>query len=275
MKIEEQPIENIESLVNAILEANKYFHGQVWWRGQGKYNWKLQPSIYRKDRGFEYEQNTNFRFMRRAPSRYPNTPKEDELISWLFLMQHHGLPTRLLDWTESPLFGCYFAVENEKFGDEDGALFALSPYILNQQQKEIGNHDIFSANHPISRAAARRAFIRESEDVNYVVGIMPTETHVRVMVQLSVFTIHGSKLILDDLPNNDKFLIKYRISHHAKALLKEQLKFLGVRESGLFPDLDHLAKEAGSLHFNPPPNNELNNEIAQYDKMHISGGSST
>lgn len=254
MKIEEKPIDSLVSLTNAVLEISKHFQGQVWWRGQGRYKWHLSPSVTRIDGGYEYEQNAIFRFMRRAPSRYLHTPDESDFFAWLFLMQHHRAPTRLLDWTESPLFGCYFAIEDEETKEEDGALFALCPYVLNQQQ--IGEYGVLSPSHEKAVLAARKAFGRNGQDVNYVVGILPSETHIRLMVQLSVFTLHGSRLILDELPSTDAYLVKFRIPHEAKLVLREQLKFMGVRESNLFPDLDHLANEIRTLRFRKPPDSE-------------------
>jgi len=255
MKIEEILIKDLESLVKVVIEVKNHFQGQVWWRGQGCYGWKLSPSVVRNNGGYEYEQNAIFRFKQRAPSRYPNTPADSDNLGWLFLMQHHRLPTRLLDWTESPLFAAYFATaKDEKTKDDDGALFALSPYLLNQ--KQVGVYGVLSPNDGRAVLAAKKAFDRGAKDVNYVVGILPSEVHIRVMVQLSVFTLHGSGLLLDDLPDKDSFLFKFRISRESKDDLKGQLKFLGVRESNLFPDLDHLANETSALRFQPPPNTD-------------------
>ncbi len=248
MIIEENTIDDIKALVNAVLETNKRFQGQVWWRGQGCYKWHLSPFVARQNGGYEFEQNSVFRFMQRAPSRYSPTPADSNIFAWLFLMQHHGLPTRLLDWTESPLFACYFAIEPE---DDAGALFALSPYLLNQHQ--IGEYGVLSPSHEKAMLAARKAFDSNTSDVDYIVGILPSETHTRLMVQLSVFTLHGSGLPLDESPGTDEYLVKYRIPHNSKSTLKGQLKYLGVRESNLFPDLDHLADETKKLRFNPPP----------------------
>ncbi len=259
MIIQEYSIDDIKALVNAVLETNKRFQGQVWWRGQGYYQWHLSPSVTRHEGGYEFEQNSAFRFMRRAPSRYPQTPDESDVFSWLFLMQHHGLPTRLLDWTESPLFACYFAIEPE---DDAGALFALSPYRLNQYQ--IGEYGVLSPSHEKAMLAARKAFDSNASDVDYIIGILPSETHTRLMVQLSVFTLHGSGLPLDERPDNDEYLVKYRIPHNSKSKLKEQLKFLGVRESNLFPDLDHLADETKKLRFSQPPNTGKPNGIDEF-----------
>lgn len=276
MKIEEKAIDSLEALSSAILDINGRFQGQVWWCGQGCYDWRLTTSVSRIDGGYEYEQNAIFRFMRRAPSRYPNPPDENDILAWLFLMQHHRSPTRLLDWTESPLFGCYFAVESEETKEDDGALFALCPYLLNRQQ--IGEYGVLSPHHEKSLLAAKKAFVKNAQDVNYVVGILPSETHIRLMVQLSVFTLHGSGLVLDQLPDSDGYLVKFKISHDAKPLLKEQLKFMGVRESNLFPDLDHLANEIRTLQFRQPPKADKEsdgNGPSKFDSWRVEYGSST
>ncbi len=256
MAIEEKSIKDLKSLVNTVLGVNKRFNGQVWWRGQGCHSWNLSPSVARaRSRGgYEYEQNVITRFKQRAPSRYPYTPAVDDIFGWLFLMQHHRLPTRLLDWTESPLFACYFAIEGENTKDDDASLFALSPYLLNQSQ--IGISELLLPHAEKAINAARKAFDRNFNDVDYVVGLLPSETHIRIMVQLSVFTLHGNGRPLDDLPDKNNFLLKFHIPKKSKALLKEQLKYLSVRESILFPDLDHLANETKALIFRQPPKTE-------------------
>ena len=105
----------------------------MWWRGQGNSNWELLPSVFRvKDHGKRYEDNITRRFQQRAPSRCAKPPAPNDYFGWLFLMQHYGLPTRLLDWTESPLFATFFATSQK----EEGALYALNPFSLNHNQAD-------------------------------------------------------------------------------------------------------------------------------------------
>src|SRR5690606_36926394 len=58
-------------------------------------------------------------------------PRDD--WEWLFLMQHYGVPTRLLDWTDSPLVALFFAVYNVDRDDRDASLWVLLPAALNRQ----------------------------------------------------------------------------------------------------------------------------------------------
>jgi hypothetical protein len=252
------PITDLNSFIGSVLEISNEFKGQVWWRGQSCYSWSLAPSVARNKNsgGYHYEQNIIKRFIQGAPSRYSTPPPYDDNFAWLFLMQHHGLPTRLLDWTKSPLFACFFAVREKNYANEDGALFALSPYKLNQDQ--IGEYGVISPGDSRAVDAINSAFNDNVEDVNYIIGIVPPEIHIRIMVQLSVFTLHGNHRSFDKLPRIDNFLYKLLIPKENKDQLKNQLKQIGVTESNLFPDLDHLASDIKELVFDNPLNKEKN-----------------
>ena len=75
---------------------------------------------------------------------------------------------------------------------------------------------------------------------------MTNQIDPRMMVQLSGFTIHGSRNPLDSLAESDQFLVKYEIQAKSKAKIKNQLGMVGITEANLFPDLDHLASDLAS-----------------------------
>lgn len=232
-------IANLVGLMNATEIANAEYHGQVWWRGLDRFDWDLVSNAHRGERGPNYEHGSANRFMRRAPSRYPNCPQTNDFVAWLFLMQQHRLPTRLLDWTESPLVAMYFAMDEDKYLEEDGALVALDPYTLNLTQAQV--NVVFSGSN--SMPIFTRAFFDTARVDVQALAIAPEEIDIRLMTQLSAFTIHASKTPIENLDRADEFLMKFRIGADAKAGFREGLKQLGIRRSSLFPDLQHLAEE--------------------------------
>ncbi len=240
-------IRDIKDLVKIIIEVNNRHGGQIWWRGHTDFSYRLQPSIFRpyyKDRGIKYEANINYRFQQKAPALRNNLPKQESFFEWLFLMQHYGLPTRLLDWTESPLIACFFAIEN-KSTEDDGALFALNPYKLNQCQG-LPYRTLLPQNIEGIKIA-EHAFSSTGDNAKKVAAILPGLIDQRMISQLSVFTIHDDDTAIEDMDSNVEFLDKFRIPFSVKELLREQLKFSGIRPSSIFPDLEHLAQEIKSI----------------------------
>jgi hypothetical protein len=101
--------------------------GGPWFRGQQRKHWQLLPSIVRigcSDRPTEDEIREEFAIRAPALSRYETLPTND--WDMYFLMQHHGAPTRLLDWTESPVIALYFAVRDNP-GFYESAIWMLDP----------------------------------------------------------------------------------------------------------------------------------------------------
>ena len=113
--------------IQALLEE-RFSHPDIRWvfRGQVSADWALVPSLERVatqrfGRPHEHQAYIEWRifrhFTRHLHRFVSRVPPEDELLEWYALMQHHGAPTRLLDWTYSFYIALFFAIEQANPGD--------------------------------------------------------------------------------------------------------------------------------------------------------------
>jgi len=154
-------------------------------------------------------------------------------------MQHYGLHTRLLDWTESILIASFFAAE--KYPEEDGVLWGLSPFLLNDN--EIDQDVLLDPSVPHAKNIIRCAFGTQYSETEKIVALVAEEVDIRMLVQLSGFTIHSKKSALHKLNDWEKCLVRFEIPAAAKARLKKELRLCGITPSYLFPDLKNLAND--------------------------------
>jgi len=112
-------------------------------RGHRNQQWPLLSALSRYLRNFRVdpgvwaaqEQRILRIFKRKAHHFLSAGPLPDDDFEWLALMQHYGLPTRLLDWTESVLVAAYFAVCDENHADKNGKIWILNPGKLRASNK--------------------------------------------------------------------------------------------------------------------------------------------
>jgi hypothetical protein len=214
---------------------------QAFWRGHGVAEWLLRPHVFRRD--FNERALMGY-FQMRAPTRsHARTPEPHDYFGWLFLAQHYGLPTRLLDWTENPLVALYFAVEGEGERDKDGCIWALWPCKLND------DHDLVAIRGSKAIELARAAFVEGTKCDDVIVAIDGREIDLRMLVQIGRFTLHTYPTAIEHLPGSAAWLRKYIVPKERKQRLRDQLAVMGIGRSNLFPDLPNLAAELRGTRF--------------------------
>jgi hypothetical protein len=211
----------------------------VWYRGQADESWKLIPSIARKGYRTDVEKQQSDRFKQNAVQFLQRRPEGWE---WLFLMQHHGVPTRLLDWTESPLVALYFAVTDPPVELQHGALWALAPVEMNSAPG-IEGIPVFGDDDVLDNYLPARVISETRTRLAPAAGIALRDT-ARMQAQLSVFTVmHHDDSPLEELPPG-QHVWKYRIPAESKKSIRAELRRLALTRLTLFPELDNVAKLA-------------------------------
>jgi hypothetical protein len=217
-----------------------------WFRGQANAAWPLLPSLYRDQELASYGDAHMDDFKLKA---YPylegiaQQPADD--WDWYFLMQHHGLPTRLLDWTEGALLALYFAVRDSltTYPDAkkppDACVWLLDPWQLNEKIARKGDRILF----PTDRAA--RAYMSERvETPPPPIAIVAPLKSRRIAAQKGVFTLHGSaERGLDSYMRLRKGLVRIDIAWNSIDRLRRSLVRAGVTETTVFPELTGLCQE--------------------------------
>jgi hypothetical protein len=216
----------------------------VWYRGHGDATWALLPSLARPPCTVDAERTLVKRFKQNA-FRFLEAVPVDEW-AWLFLMQHHGVPTRLLDWTESPLVGLWFAVSNPKRDDHDGCLWVLEPFKLNEiaRFKPAYAKDVpfFGEDEELTPYLPTRVTVGSA--ANTPAAAIGSRQFARVAAQFGVFTItHKEQTDLADL-DSGSCVRKFRVPADRKPDIRAELDYLRITRNVIFPELDNVAQEA-------------------------------
>ena len=237
---------DLHDLICAVEHAERTFGKETWWRGHSG-EWPLLSGVHRpgfcdQESQARCEKDLVRRFLLGARTRHSHWPEGDYVLQ-LAMMQHYRLPTRLLDWTESPLFALFFAVRDAD--DRPGVLWALSPSKLNETEFQVGM--LLSPYREDIQPLFKAPFVDSGENTNKIAAVSIRHIDIRQTVQLSVFSIHGDKTPLNEHDDSGLFLTRFEIPAISKKVLRLELLALGIRESNIFPDLDHLADELKTM----------------------------
>ena len=235
-------IQSLDNLISMLRERISSDNRILWFRGHRDSCWTLSPAV---KRGYDSdgERNLTHRFRSRAGVRHERLPAYDDLASWLALMQHYGLPTRLLDWTRSPMVALFFALDgSHRIAEPTDAIhWILEPHALNEVQ---GFEPVTAAlNAHMYEGIIKPAFYHKSLEPGTVAAAMASETDQRMFVQQGCFTVHSADTPLEKIQLPEQVLTEVRIPSKHVRQLSFDVEICGFRRGDLFPDLQNLADE--------------------------------
>jgi hypothetical protein len=230
-----QRVENLADYFS-VISSSITGNDQFWFRGHEDATWELTPTALRYEQEADRARALGLvsEFKRVAEIKLPRPPLPNEELKWVQLARHYGLPTRLLDWTESATVALYFASLNFSV---DGMVFILNPVDLNRMSYP-SKPQIFNAQADEEIIAKYlKLGARGSVRGPRTIAINPVWNSERLMLQKGVFTLHGSRFRLDS--KQAPSLVGLPIVRGCKARMLLELGRVGVDEMSIFPELEH------------------------------------
>ena len=261
-------IDSVSAFLQAITDwrakhsiAERGFQSRVWYRGHSKRTYRLAPGVYRSEftsvaqeccNGVNDEEK-RLTLERSVLNEFRTTGATffdpDHIISLYFIAQHHGIPTRLLDWTSNPLAALFFTVEKED--REDGDVFVMEPTKLiptptrkpDKTKPRLVWQYIHTMRDPFVRDRIGITFWHNPknqwEPESLIIPLRPDNTAGRIGQQSSCFTLHMHKS--ESRTNPTLAQIKVPANHKPK--LRTELHALNINNFTIFNDLDRLSAE--------------------------------
>ncbi|WP_394680601.1 FRG domain-containing protein [uncultured Comamonas sp.] len=255
MAIIEYDVNSLPELIDTTLDIKTKIPGnhRLWFRGINNNHHKLIPKILRFDKTseevFERESRLITRFRQRSMAYWPDGYPQNE---WehLFAMQHYGLSTRLLDWSENIFVAAYFAIStppNLKEGEAcHPVIWCLDPIRWNRAMPGLSEYgDAIQVLTTVDEELENYKPFTQKRRLKSPVAMYGAHNSKRIVAQRGTFTVWGNDI--GDMENfaelsKDELLWKInikgdRIKHY------QDLQALGFDETMIFPELTYLATE--------------------------------
>ncbi len=230
------------------------------YRGLSDVSFELFTSLERncKDKMSDLEPAILKNFTKYAAREDPSI--ERSVWRQMILGQHHGLPTRLLDWAHSPLIGLHFAVTEadlDAMEDHDCAVWRIDITELHRMLPEkyravlrANKTSIFSVDMLNQVAPSPVEYDRDMGDSAMVV-IEPPSIDPRIINQYSFFSVIPTAMsdIEGFLDRNTTNTVKYVIPRRLRWRIRDMLDQLNVSERIVYPGLDGLSRWIGRHYY--------------------------
>jgi FRG domain-containing protein len=239
-------------------------HGSWCFRGQRETSWLLHTSLdravkreyssensrgyYHLDRDIEGRELL-FRFQREAHRYLSVLPPDGDLSSWFALMQHHRVPTRFLDWTESPFVAIYFALEEEpQESEKRSAIWAIDQGWLEKKYREfLQSENATVESGPVGRAEYLNSLLGH-EEKPIIVRIDAQRSNERMAAQQGFFLcklLHQAtfnqilmRMLIKPVVTDWPVVRKLEVGINHRIDFVKRLRMINIHRASLFPGLD-------------------------------------
>lgn len=254
--------QDILNQVSAMRRESSKLGVTLWYRGQRETNWPIRSTLHR--RIIEYFQRTGVHFGESEDraflhDEYKSVYRKFKAQAWhlidpmertdwgiVFRMQHHGFPTRLLDWTRSFACAVYFA-QFERDPTKDAVVHVLNPEGLNllgAGREGLVALDDSTTGGNIDTRPYHPRWVSSEEELP-TIAVVPYLTNKRMVAQSSAFTLNGDSF----LPLEDQFGGQLVGKHFLTRIIlpaelyrdtEDFLATVGLGHFEYFPDLEGL-----------------------------------
>ncbi|SMF91245.1 FRG domain-containing protein [Paenibacillus uliginis N3/975] len=250
------------NILNTVKEFQDNYSA-VWYRGHSDMDFELNSGLFRE----EWDNIDHFLGSELAKyKQYLNLGHLDHgESSWnlLSIMQHHGVRTRLLDWTESFTTALFFAFIDWEL-EKPASIWLLSPLSLNEKLNMGASYATHQDLPSYDDLVNRRSNFPENS-----IALYPARNSKRMVAQRGVFTLQGNSMLPLDLEYNGELvregkLLKISLTFDVYEDARDFLRQMGVNHYTLFPDLEGLAKHVNDPHFFTPTLKKLHSMRDEY-----------
>lgn len=257
----------------------QFTQSNVFYRGEANLEWKLQPAVFRESKN--KERYDEYKLIKLATAKsWSYVRSTDSFLERLIMFQHYGLKTRLFDITSNPLVALYFAVsgEPEKHGR---VIYGYCNNNYNNEIAEIVARIVSTTDKdwmggPMFYLEQWLASVKHGKEIDILrfedllckpLYVFPPLNSPRISAQNGAFLMapllakQGIGLVYrtdyefsqgkdDSFFENEEIVIE---SDNKSAIL-EELELIGIDESSMFPEMEHIMSSVNSNCFIPQPN---------------------